>query len=117
MDIERAKELLAALSDGVNPLTGEVLSEDDSCNQVEIVRALNTVLRVLDGHPKKSSKLSRENAGKPWTKEDEEVLGRMFEAGYTNNEICNHFKRSSGAIAARLVKMGKIRERNEFRRD
>lgn len=32
MDIERAKELLAALSDGVNPLTGELLSEDDSCN-------------------------------------------------------------------------------------
>ena len=31
MDIQRAKELLAVLSDGVNPLTGEVLPEDDSC--------------------------------------------------------------------------------------
>lgn len=117
MDIERAKELLTALSDGVNPLTGEVLSEDDSCNQVEIVRALNTVLRVLDSQPKKSNKPSPENAGKPWTKEDEEVLEHMFESGCTRKEICNHFKRSSGAIAARLVKMGKISERDEFRRD
>ena len=46
MDIERAKELLTVLSDGVNPLTGELLSEDDSCNQVEIIRALNTVLLI-----------------------------------------------------------------------
>ena len=44
MDIERAKELLSALADGVNPLTGEVLSRSDSCNQVEIFRALQTVL-------------------------------------------------------------------------
>lgn len=117
MDIERAKELLAALSDGVNPITGEVLSEDDSCNQVEIVRALNTVLRVLDGQPQKSSKLSPENAGKPWIKEDEEILIRMFEQGYTRKDICNYFKRSPGAIALRLVKLGKINERDEFRRD
>lgn len=117
MDIERAKELLAALSDGVNPITGEVLSEDDSCNQVEIVRALNTVLRVLDRHPQKSSKLSPENAGKPWIKEDEEILIRMFEQGYTRKDICNYFKRSPGAIASRLVKLGKINERDEFRRD
>lgn len=117
MDIERAKELLTALSDGVNPLTGEVLSENDSCNQLEIVRALNTVLRVLDSQTKKSNHSAPENAGKPWTKEDEEILGEMFEAGCKRKEICNHFKRSSGAIAARLVKMGKISERDEFRRD
>ena len=67
MDIQRAKELLAVLSDGVNPLTGEVLPEDDSCNQVEIVRALNTVLRYLDNQPQKSAKPSPDNAGKPWT--------------------------------------------------
>ena len=36
MDILRAKELLAALADGVNPFTGEILPDDDSCNQAEI---------------------------------------------------------------------------------
>ena len=116
MDIERAKELLTLLSDGVNPMTGEVLPKDDSCNQVEIVRALNTVLRFLEGQPKAAEKKSPENAGKPWTDEDEEVLGRMFDAGYTGKEICNHFKRSPGAIAARLVKLGKINERDKFKK-
>ena len=43
MDIVRVKEIISALAEGVDPTTGEVLPEDDSCNQVEIVRALNTV--------------------------------------------------------------------------
>lgn len=87
MDIQRAKELLAVLSDGVNPLTGEVLPEDDSCNQVEIVRALNTVLRYLDNQPQKSTKPSPDNAGKPWAVEDEEALSRMFDQGCTKKRF------------------------------
>lgn len=39
MDILRAKEIIEGLADGVNPLTGEVLSPEDSCNQAEVVRA------------------------------------------------------------------------------
>lgn len=117
MDIQRAKELLAVLSDGVNPLTGEVLPEDDSCNQVEIVRALNTVLRHLDNQPQKSTKPSPDNSGKPWTSEDEESLSRMIDQGCTQKEICSHFRRSPGAIAARLVRLGKISKRDQFRRD
>ena len=101
---------------GFNPLTGELLPEDDSCNQVEIVRALNTVLRYLDNQTQKSTKPSPDNAGKPWTAEDEEALSRMFDQGYSPKEICGHFKRSPGAIAARLVKLGKISEQNQFRR-
>ncbi len=116
VDIQRAKELPAVLSDRVNPLTGEVLPEDDSCNQVEIDRALNTVLRFLDSQPQKSTKPSPDNSGKPWAVEDEEALSRMFEQGCTKKEISSHFKRSPGAIAARLVKLGKISERGQFRR-
>ena len=95
----------------LQPLTGEVLPENDSCNQVEIVRALNTVLRYLDNQPQKATKPSPDNAGKPWTVEDEETLSRMFDQGCTKKEICSYFKRSPGAIAARLVKLGKISER------
>lgn len=110
MDIERAKELLTALSDGVNPLTGEVLPESDCCNQVEIVRALNAVLRFIDDHTQKTNRRLPENAGSPWTKEDEEILCRMYDSGCTRKEICNYFKRSTGAITSRLVKLGKINE-------
>lgn len=115
MDIERAKELLTTLAGGVNPLTGEVLPPDDSCNQVEIVRAINTLLRAVDNQEKRPQRPLPENAGKPWIKADEDTLCKMFDEGYTRKEICDHFKRSSGAIASRLVKLGKIKERDEFR--
>lgn len=116
MDIKRAKELLFVLSDGVNPLTGEVLSETDSCNQVEIVRALNTVLRFVDDHSKKSNTKSPENAGLPWSQEDETALCQMYDSGYPPKELCAHFKRSTNAIAARLVRLGKIKTREEFKK-
>lgn len=115
MDIEQAKSILNILADGINPITGEVLSPDDSCNQVEVVRALHTVLRRLDMQQMKPSKEQPENAGKPWNADDEYQLCKMFDEGRTRREICNHFKRSSGAIAARLVKLGRISERDQFR--
>ena len=45
MDIQRAKELLTALADGLDPLTGEVLPSDHVCNKGDIVRALHCVLK------------------------------------------------------------------------
>ena len=116
MDIQRAKELLNILADGVNPLTGEVLPIEDSCNQVEIVRALHAVLKTLDEKAIKPVKQQAENAGKPWLQEDDELLIRMFDEGKSKKEVCDYFKRSSGAIAARLVHLGKIEDRDSFRR-
>lgn len=115
MDIIRAKEILETLADGVNPVTGEVLPEWDSCNQVEIVRALHMVLKSLESVQGKPQRPQAENAGKPWAKEDEEILCQMFETGCTSKEICNHFGRTKGAIAARLVRLGKIEERADLK--
>lgn len=116
MDIERAKELLLILSDGINPLTGEILPDEDICNQVEIVRALNTVLRELEQCQKKKNKKSPllENAGKPWTEADDDLLSIMFDEGYSRKDICVHFKRTTGAVASRLVRLGKIENRDQF---
>ena len=56
MDIIRAKEILEILADGVNPMTGEVLPDGDSCNQVEVVRAIHTVLKSLTSAHEKRKK-------------------------------------------------------------
>ena len=64
MDIQRAKELLEVLADGIDPLTGEVLPDDHVCNKGEIVRALNCAVEALS-HRRENS--LPENAGKPWT--------------------------------------------------
>lgn len=115
MEIERATKLLASLADGVNPLTGELLPDDDSCNQVEIVRAIHAVLSNIKAAKSKAKKSQPENAGKPWTEEDERLLCRMYDAGNSKKDICQYFKRTPGAIAARLVRLGKIQNRDQFR--
>lgn len=111
MDIARAKELITVLADGINPITGEVLGPDDSCNQPDVIRALHCLLGNLKSERNRSLP---ENAGKPWYPEDDEQLIRMFDAEYKAKEICDHFKRTKGSIAARLVKLGKINFRDEF---
>ena len=116
MDIERAKELLSTLADGIDTITGEVLGKYDSCNQVEIVRALHTVLRELDKLPKKKNKNLPENAGKPWAREDEAALCKMFDTGATRNELCGRFKRTPGAIESRIVQRGKLQSPEDFQR-
>lgn len=114
MELSRAKELLTTLADGVNPLTGEILEPSELCNQGEIVRALYTVLSALDTASVKKYK-QPENAGKPWSKEDDALLSSMFDAGQSKRELCRHFQRTQGSIAARLVRLGKIADRETFR--
>lgn len=115
MDIERAKELLSALADGVDPLTGEVLDRDNVCNKPEIIRALHMAVYELDKCEKKTVKKHLpENAGKPWTEEDEDRLCEMFDSGASRRELCRQFQRTPGALASRLEQLGKLRDREEF---
>ena len=110
MDIDRAKEIISALAEGIDPTTGELLPKDSVYNKGDIVRALYTVLTSLD-----AKKNLPENAGKRWTEQDDKKLCEMFDADASKKDICNTFKRTSTGIASRLVRLGKIKERDEFR--
>ena len=101
MDIQRAKELLTALADGLDPLTGEVLPSD-------IVRALHCVLEAL---PRGLKKPLPANNGKPWTEKADQELCSLFDSGMTKKELCAHFGRTSGAIDSRLERLGKIQRK------
>lgn len=116
MDIQRAKELLTVLADGIDPLTGEVLPQTDSCNQADIVRALHAVLLELDKQPKKKAKPLPENAGKPWAAADDEQLRIAYRSGETLSDLAKEYKRTTGSIAARLVRIGEIKKRQDARR-
>lgn len=113
MELNRAKEIISALAEGIDPTTGEILPEDSVCNKGEVVRAFYTVLAFLD--TPKPKKTQPENVGKRWTDEDDKKLCELFDAGVSNKDICNIFKRTSTGIASRLVRLGKISERDEFR--
>lgn len=105
MDITRAKELLSALADGIDPFTGEILPQSHVCNQPEMIRALHEVLNAIPATKKKNPP---RNAGKPWTEIEEEKILDEFDSGMTTSAIAKEHGRSSGAIESRLADLGKI---------
>lgn len=113
MDIVRAKEIFSALVEGVDPTTGEVLPDNSVCNKAEIVRAFYAVLNHLD--EKKAKKNMPANADKPWTKENEDLLVSLYHSGTPKRDICKTLQRTESGVAARLVHLGIIENRNIFR--
>lgn len=90
------------------PYTGEVLPDDHVCNKGDIVRALNCVLQNCDQKPPRPQP---ENTGKPWTEEQDRELCGLYDSRTSIRQLSKHFKRTTGAITARLVRLGKIQER------
>ena len=80
MDINRATELLLALADGIDPITGNRLPDESVYNNPEIIRAIHCLLRQLLAE---------------------------YDAGLSVDEIARRHGRSPGAIEARLSELGR----------
>lgn len=115
MDLSQAREIIEALANGIDPITGEVFPKNHSFNDPDIIRALFVATEELKKAEKRGNRRQPENAGKPWNEELDNELKSMFLAGKSKKEICGYFARTSGAIAARLVRLGLIQSRDEFR--
>jgi hypothetical protein len=76
------------------------------------VRALYQAVRALESaataQKRQASRSTAGNAGKPWTKEEDEQLLAAFEAGKAIDELAAEHARSRLAIEARLAKFGKV---------
>ncbi|MBL0626760.1 hypothetical protein ACET8S_15545 [Aeromonas veronii] len=116
MDVIKALEIISALSEGVNPETGEELSEESCFNQPKVIRALFIAKQSLEASiisEKRKSDLP-ENAGKPWKPDEDELLANSFDSGLGVDELSRIHKRTKGSIASRLVRLGKINERADI---
>ena len=108
MDINRAKEIISALAEGIDPTTGEVLPDDSVYNKGHVVRALYTVLSSLEA--KKQKRNQPENAGKPWSKDEEDRLKELYNSGLSKKDIAKELGRTIGSISSRLNKLGLIND-------
>ena len=108
MELDIAKEIISALAEGVDPTTGEILPDDSVYNKGEVVRALYTVLNALGS--KTTKRKLPNNAGKPWTKEEENRLKELYNRGLSKKEISKELGRTTGSITSRLNKWGIIND-------
>ena len=109
MDIIRAKEIVHALADGVDPRTGEILPEESVYNSPEVIRALFTLLERVNIDEQANTNLKKDplrNAGKPWTFEEDEQLRNEFLSEVKISEMAEIHGRTKGAIESRLDHIG-----------
>ena len=111
MDLTAARRTIEALADGVDPRTGEVLPSGSPIDSPGVVRALHVALAAIDGQVRKRDRSSSLHAGKPWRDEDDRDLVKSFDSGRPVADIATAFRRTRGSIASRLVRLGKVPDR------
>lgn len=116
MEVEVALNIIGPLSDGINPETGEALNNESCFNNSQVLRALAVAKQVLENTVRLQKRKSNlpNNAGKPWRKDDDLALESSFDDGLTLDELCEKYERTQGSIKARLVRLGKIKERSDI---
>jgi hypothetical protein len=112
MDLAQALQVLQALADGNDPVTGRELPADHLCQQPQVVRALCFAVQELRRRqpsvPAKENNTDTENAGKPWTAQEEQELLKAFEAGARIGQLAIRHGRTRQAIHGRLYRLGKV---------
>lgn len=132
METARAMQILSALSNGVDPFSGETLPASSPCRHPDLVSALIHAVQQLQavaqpcptiperplasGNPGETTAdrrtdttaQRRRNAGKPWSPGDDARLGEGFDAGRDVDTLAAEHGRSRLAIEIRLAKLGRL---------
>ncbi len=106
-----AKQVIEVLAGGIDPETGEVLSEDSPINSPHVIRALFLAAKALELQASKQARpaaASPSNAGKPWTEAEDHQLAAAFDAGTAVAALARTHQRTSGAITSRLIRLGRL---------
>lgn len=109
-----AKRIIESLAKGIDPETGEILPPQSTLNSPPIIRALFVAGQALDSAAKRAE---RNNslpgmAGRPWGEEEDQALLAIFDSGASIKDIAAKHGRTPGAITSRLVRLGRIKERD-----
>jgi len=111
-----AKKIVDALANGIDPETGEVLPAQSTFNSPQVIRALYVAAKALDRAAKRAERDNSlpDNAGRSWSNEEDKQLLAIFDSGTPVKAIATKHGRTQGAIAARLVRLGRIKDRAEI---
>jgi hypothetical protein len=108
MKEQRAREILQALVQGVDPMTGEEVPPGTILQHADVLRALLAGLAALDQIAVRAQRRAQlpDNVGRPWTPDEEATLAAAYQSGNSVSDIAVRHGRTLRAIEARLEKLG-----------
>jgi hypothetical protein len=113
---EKAKQIIDVLAVGVDPVTGEVLSEDNPLNDPQVIRALFIAAKALErmiAKPARHASAVPAKAGESWSEDENRNLLAGFDAGTPVTVLARTHERTSGAITSRLIRLGRLQVRRQ----
>ncbi len=111
MPPSRAVEILQALIQGVDPLSGAPLPAESALHHAEVLRALLTALNALEQAAVRAQRRAQlpDNVGRSWSEAEQAELVAAFKAGEPPVVLAEKHRRTLRAIEARLQRLGLLR--------
>jgi hypothetical protein len=108
MKEQRARHILQALVQGIDPFTGDELPPGTILQQAEVLRALLAGVSALEQTAARAQRRAQlpGNVGRSWTEDEERTLVAAFKSADPLPEIAVRHGRTLRAIEARLEKLG-----------
>jgi len=103
------KDILLAMANGIDPISGKMLPEDHLCRNPEVRCALYA---AVVGAPaiRGDYKGEKMDAGRKWTEEDSNELKKLYCAGMPMRIICERLQRRERGVQRQLVYLGLIED-------
>ena len=119
MQERRAREILQALVQGVDPFTGDELSPGTVLQQADVLRALLAGVAALEQGAARALRRAQlpQNIGRSWSAAEQASLIDAFQSGLPLDEVATKHGRTLRAIEARLEKLGLITAAERTTRD
>jgi hypothetical protein len=108
MQEQRARKILQALVQGVDPTTGADLDAGTVLQRADVLRALLAGVAALEQISARAQRRAQlpDNVGLPWSADEERALVTAFHAGDALPAIAAKHARTLRAIEARLERLG-----------
>lgn len=112
MSPSEAKTFIVALANAIDPETGEDLSGQSVFNNPKDIRALFLASNAIDKSVKRENRKNSQpdNAGNAWSETEDNELLNSFDAGMPIKNIAAKYGRTHGAISARLLRFGLVKQ-------
>jgi hypothetical protein len=109
-----AQQILQALVEGFDPLTGDELPSGTVLQQAEVMRALLAGIHALEAGAARAQRRAQlpANVGRPWSADEEIRLVTGFHSGEPFADLARRHGRTLTAIEARLEKLGLLTEKD-----